>query len=95
MAKVQRQRIVQMLLKGNIYGLPGSDGTVRGDTIPVRNSGSSVLLAILVVLYRVPGTAFQYRDPHLIKADFFLVMQSVVLKEPRQHFTRPEYPAMP
>jgi len=25
----QRRRIVFMLLKGDIYGLPGSDGTVR------------------------------------------------------------------
>ena len=29
----QRDRIVVMLLKGNIYGLPGSDGTVRDDSI--------------------------------------------------------------
>lgn len=27
--EAQRRRIVFMLLKGNIYGLPGSDGTVR------------------------------------------------------------------
>lgn len=31
--KAQRDRIVVMLLKGNIYGLPGSDGTVRDDAI--------------------------------------------------------------
>lgn len=32
--KIQRQRIVFMLLKGHIYGLPGSDGTVRDNTTP-------------------------------------------------------------
>lgn len=29
MVEAQKKRIVQMLLKGKIYGLPGSDGTVR------------------------------------------------------------------
>lgn len=28
LVEAQRRRIVTMLLKGNIYGLPGSDGTV-------------------------------------------------------------------
>lgn len=27
--EAQKNRIVQMLLKGDIYGLPGSEGTVR------------------------------------------------------------------
>lgn len=36
--KVQRQRIVLMLLKGDIYGLPGSEGTVRGTTTPTLDS---------------------------------------------------------
>lgn len=29
LVEAQKKRIVQMLLKGKIYGLPGSDGTVR------------------------------------------------------------------
>ena len=31
--EAQKDRIVAMLLKGSIYGLPGSDGTVRNDVV--------------------------------------------------------------
>lgn len=33
MVEAQRRRIVTMLLKGNIYGLPGSTGTVSDNLL--------------------------------------------------------------
>ena len=45
--KAQGQRIAFMLLKGHMYGLPGSDGTVRGYTTHDLEYSTHQLFAVL------------------------------------------------